>query len=154
MVFSNSYADATSYWTNGTTSFSYSLAYIRYTVPPQGGGEYLVSFDYATSSTGGTCSNPDNCTAEVSVFGGTLSNNTGGFGPYYGSGHVQEVVTIWNGSIEFYAGTWAYPDPGDDSTQNATISNISVQSVPIPGALILFGPGLAGVAAVRRRFKK
>ncbi len=26
--------------------------------------------------------------------------------------------------------------------------------VPIPGALLLFGPGLVGLAAIRRRFKK
>ncbi len=30
----------------------------------------------------------------------------------------------------------------------------SAQVVPIPGALLLFAPGLAGLAAIRRRFKK
>ena len=31
---------------------------------------------------------------------------------------------------------------------------LTVGAVPIPGALLLFGPGLVGLAAVRRRFKK
>ena len=31
---------------------------------------------------------------------------------------------------------------------------LSSSPVPIPGALLLFGPGLLGLAAVRRRFKK
>ncbi len=33
-----------------------------------------------------------------------------------------------------------------------SFSNFSVSSVPVPGALLLFAPGIAGILAVRRRF--
>ena len=31
---------------------------------------------------------------------------------------------------------------------------IEAASVPLPSALLLFGPGFAGIAAIRRRFKR
>ena len=34
------------------------------------------------------------------------------------------------------------------------INRVNVNPVPIPGAILFFGPGLVGLAAVRRRFKK
>jgi hypothetical protein len=36
----------------------------------------------------------------------------------------------------------------------AFYANVSYSAVPIPGALLLFGPGLAGLAAIRKRFKR
>lgn len=42
-----------------------------------------------------------------------------------------------------------------DGPEAEGLDNVIVSSpVPIPGALLLFGPGLAGLAAIRRRFKK
>jgi hypothetical protein len=34
------------------------------------------------------------------------------------------------------------------------VTGFSTSAVPIPGAILLFAPGLAGLAAIRRRFKK
>jgi len=31
---------------------------------------------------------------------------------------------------------------------------VNAGAVPVPATLLLFGPGLAGLAAIRRRFKK
>ncbi len=39
-------------------------------------------------------------------------------------------------------------------TATISLTNVSAAPVPIPGALLLFGPGVAGIAVLRRRFKK
>jgi len=41
-----------------------------------------------------------------------------------------------------------------NGTTSFTVNNVTVSSVPLPSALLLFGPGLAGLAAIRRRFRK
>ena len=41
-----------------------------------------------------------------------------------------------------------------DDTGGFAIAQLRYNAVPIPGALWLFGPGLVGLAAVKRRFKK
>jgi hypothetical protein len=45
-------------------------------------------------------------------------------------------------------------DTGSPSYGSVDINSITVSSVPLPGALLLFGSGLVGLAAIRRRFKK
>ncbi len=40
-----------------------------------------------------------------------------------------------------------------NGSSSFTVNSISVSSVPLPSALLLFGPGLIGLAAVRRKFK-
>ena len=64
-------------------------------------------------------------------------------------------------SFSFTAGspsaTLQFASTNGDSWWGPILDNVVVQPtapVPIPGALLLFGPGLAGLAAVRRRFKK
>jgi hypothetical protein len=43
---------------------------------------------------------------------------------------------------------------GSAYTDTMAAFQVTASSVPIPGALLLFGPGLVGLAAVRRKFKK
>jgi len=71
------------------------------------------------------------------------------------------VSTYYNGALlgTFTPG-WSGPQPfkivgGDNpnGTTTFTVTNFTVSSVPLPPALLLFGPGLLGLAAVRRRFK-
>jgi len=52
-----------------------------------------------------------------------------------------------------FAGTATYAQYGDTS---AFLDNVSLgaRPVPLPSAFLLFGPGLVGLAAIRRRFKK
>jgi hypothetical protein len=53
---------------------------------------------------------------------------------------------------EYYANFNSGSNPNDTGPYQMALSDMS--SVPIPGAILLFGPGLAGLAAVRRRLKK
>ena len=45
-------------------------------------------------------------------------------------------------------------DFGTGFEQFGLVTQFSSSSVPLPGALLLFGPGLVGLAAIRRRFRK
>ena len=45
-------------------------------------------------------------------------------------------------------------DISGSSGVDFAINRVDVNAVPIPGAILLFGPGLVGIAAIRRRFKK
>jgi sugar lactone lactonase YvrE len=50
--------------------------------------------------------------------------------------------------------TFALPDEFDYNIVSAGFAVPAAAPVPIPGALLLFAPGLAGLAFVRRRFGK
>jgi hypothetical protein len=78
--------------------------------------------------------------------------------------HLQPVV-CWSGTeyalIAGYAWHFGfYYGHQNDDGKDLVLYALAVRSgdvgapVPIPGALLLFAPGLAGLVAVRRRFKK
>jgi hypothetical protein len=48
------------------------------------------------------------------------------------------------------------PGVSGSTDMGYAIDNVKMEasSVPLPSALLFFGPGLAGLAAIRRRFKK
>ncbi len=56
-------------------------------------------------------------------------------------------ITWINANDAYISGStpWAY---------NQTAGTWTMAAVPIPGALLLFGPGLAGIIAIRKRYKK
>ena len=86
-------------------------------------------------------------TAPDTGYSGSYPKVTGtvSFSPIVGGGTytlsmvLENTVPPANGSIAFVdGGVW----------------RLSSSAVPIPGALLLFGPGLVGLAAMKRRFKK
>jgi hypothetical protein len=46
------------------------------------------------------------------------------------------------------------PNALGDQDYNDLVLNVKYSPVPVPAAILLFAPGLAGLAAVRRKFKK
>ena len=63
------------------------------------------------------------------------------------------TLNIADGSLT--VATLIDPTGSDPGIPGLTATNYSMFSaVPIPSAILLFGPGLVGLAAIRRRFKK
>lgn len=53
-----------------------------------------------------------------------------------------------------YNPVWLVFEQNEGTPGTLYFDNVSLSSVPVPPAILLFGPGLVGLAAVRRRFKK
>ena len=86
------------------------------------------------------------------------------YGPsYWGSGSPTLIAGgtgfIGNGELHGVVevpGTFTsitFTDTVSENWHGLTVGAAGLAPVPIPGALLLFGPGLVGLAAIRRRFK-
>lgn len=60
------------------------------------------------------------------------------------------ITPGWTGPVQF----WVTGAPGASGDTTFQIDNVGYSSVPVPPSLLLLAPGLAGLIAVRRRFKK
>jgi hypothetical protein len=59
----------------------------------------------------------------------------------------------YNGGV-YLLGGFGYPDTIGYTNNGRFGPDFTFNAVPLPGAFLLFGPGLLGLAAIRRRFKR
>ena len=87
---------------------------------------------------------------ELSIPGAGFDLQEGGpFSP------TSTPYTVTAPSAGYYNFELAYFEGwGPPATIEVQVNSAPISSTPIPGALLLFGPGLVGLAAMRRRFKK
>ncbi len=67
---------------------------------------------------------------------------------FYGSGEVHGVIRLVG---DFTSITFSHTSEG---WHGFTVGVTELTPVPLPGALWLLGPGLVGLAAIRRRFRR
>ncbi len=121
-------------------------------------GFFLVTFNLPTGFTGASLSgeaNADDCGAAY------LNGNLITPQIYSGSGIQEGGDYAFSTANPLYFETgvnqFVIADPnwvGGDPSAAAFYINVSYSAVPIPGAVLLFAPGLAGLAVIRRRLKK
>ena len=75
---------------------------------------------------------------------------------YNGVGwNFPEAITPWPSGPYAYLHTEPNPVVGTINNSNMTAFGVMERStVPVPASLLLLGPGLVGLAAIRKRFKK
>jgi len=125
------------------------------------GVTYTVSFDYlgAPGALGYGAITPSSNTVSNNYYWVFDHNDIGSYVP-------QHVTLVSDGAWHSYSlnftaadyGTTVYlafeQAPGGNNTSGtAYFDNVRLSAVPLPGALLLLGPGLTGLVAVRRRFK-
>ncbi len=142
-----------------TVSFTYDSTTPLFT-------NFLVTWNGNTYNLTAEANSP---TLGGSGFGGESST------PAYGFGIMSSSLTysglksfVWSGFagqgvggkgiFDFIAGTPIGNDfisaGGVGTGKPTAVGHYTIAPVPIPAALLLLGPGLVGLAAVRRRFKK
>jgi hypothetical protein len=133
----------------GQSSYSSNNATIVYSAP--GSANVLVTWNF-----GFTGPNPFGVQSPaVHDTYGTSAGIDNDLGTAGASHNGQKLLTFSGNdtfTISFNPNIW-----GIDSANNgALVGTVSLnfQPVPIPASILLFGPGLVGLAAIRRRFKK
>lgn len=95
----------------------------------------------------GSASPPSSVTIDFFAANGSLVHHT-----------VQGLISGYNvysfSGFGTFAGLSIYDDNDSAGLRFQNFSYNSVPSVPLPSALLLLGPGLAGLAAIKRRFTK
>jgi hypothetical protein len=151
------------YFTNGQSFSDQGLTFTNqgsymgvYSGNPNGNGTNSLVF--AGFNTG-------DYLAVTKTGGGTFNLNSLDMSISWYDGNASEVIMINGSPVTLIQGIQTYALNLNGITQ-LTITgvpsntgywladNINYSAVPLPGAFFLFGPGLVGLAAVRRRFKK
>jgi PEP-CTERM motif len=124
-------------------------------VPPAYTGQEVAALLFGGSASDYVISTVDSNPADingmdwVSTWGG---GPCGGFFPC-GTLSPDDFVVTENGDYENPGDTSSYVDDWAVDTEGFTFTNYAFRNVPEPLTLSLFGAGLAGAAAMRRRRK-
>jgi hypothetical protein len=107
------------------------------------GTKYTLSYYYAPRGGVSEFSNP----IELWFNGGRIDYVTGD-GNKSTAWILRSITVIGTGTD-----TISFKAVGIDDSLGGSLDNVSMAAVPLPSALLLLGPGLVGLIAVRRKFK-
>ena len=124
-----------------------------------GGGSYdfiQVDYVFAQGTTLDKFYVTTNSTAGVLGFNLVMGPALTMVQPYYTVGGQTYLLgpSIFPAGWTLPPGLTIYGFDGPTGSTSFSVNNVTYSSVPIPPAFVLFGPGLVGLAAIRRRFKR